>query len=89
VKDFARGCMRTYLLLKEKASHWNTDREIKALLEEIHSDNGSMASLTGGYSADKANALKDHPFDRPALGKRGMAYERLDQLTIELLLGVR
>jgi xylose isomerase len=88
VKDFARGCMRTYLILKEKALGWNADPEIRALLEEIHSDDGSTASLMGGYSPDKANALKNHPFDRPALGKRGMAYERLDQLTIELLLGV-
>jgi xylose isomerase len=89
VKDFARGCMRTYLLLKEKAARWNADPVIGALLEEINSDDGSMTSITDGYSTDKANALKDYPFDRPALGKRGMAYERLDQLTIELLLGLR
>jgi hypothetical protein len=25
VKDFASGCMRTYLILKEKASRWNAD----------------------------------------------------------------
>ena len=25
VKDFARGCMRTYLILKEKAARWNAD----------------------------------------------------------------
>jgi xylose isomerase len=89
VKDFARGCMRTYLILKEKASRWNADPEIQALLEEIHADDGSTASLTGSYTPGKAKALKDHPFDREALGKRGMAYERLDQLTVDLLLGVR
>jgi xylose isomerase len=89
VKDFARGCMRTYLIMKERAAHWNADPEIRALLEEIHSDDGSTASMTGSYTPAKANALKDHPFDRVALGKRGMAYERLDQMTIELLLGVR
>ena len=32
VKDFARGCMRTYLILKEKATHWNADKEIQAIL---------------------------------------------------------
>ncbi len=26
VKDFARGCMRTYLILKEKACRWNHDQ---------------------------------------------------------------
>jgi xylose isomerase len=89
VRDFARGCMRTYLILREKASRWNTDRKIQALVEEAHADDGSTASLMGEYSTDKANALKDHSFDRPAMGKRGMAYERLDQLTVELLFGVR
>jgi xylose isomerase len=29
------------------------------------------------------------PFDRVALAHRGLGYERLDQLTMELLLGVR
>jgi xylose isomerase len=89
VKDFARGCMRTYLILKEKAWRWNADPEIKALLEEIGSDDGSTASMTGTYTPGKASALKDHLFDRAELGRRGMAYERLDQLTMELLLGVR
>ena len=36
-----------------------------------------------------AQELKDKEFDRQALAERGLAYERLDQLTVELLLGVR
>ena len=36
VKDFARGCMRTYLILKEKAARWNADAEIQAIVKEIH-----------------------------------------------------
>ncbi len=32
VKDFARGCMRTYLVLKEKAARFNADPEIQAIL---------------------------------------------------------
>ena len=36
VKDFARGCMRTYLILKEKAARWNGDAEIQAIVKEIH-----------------------------------------------------
>ena len=35
VKDFARGCMRTYLILKEKAKHWNADKDIQEILTEI------------------------------------------------------
>jgi len=89
VKDFARGCMRTYLLLKEKAARWNADREIQALLAAINADDGTTAPFTGKFSAQKAAALRAHTFDRAALGKRGLGYERLDQLTIEILMGVR
>ena len=89
VKDFARGCMRTYLILKEKAAQFNQDAEIQAMLQEIHADDGSLSWLAGGYSADKARRLKEQTFDRAALGARDYRYERLDQLTIELLLGAR
>jgi len=60
VRDFARGCMRTYLILRERARQWNADGEIQALVAEL----GQR-------------------------GRRGLGYERLDQLTMELLLGVR
>lgn len=89
VKDFARGCIRTYLILKEKAAQWNADSEIQQLLAEINADDGAMSGYLGKYSAEKAKSLKAQAFDRPALGARGLPYERLDQLTIELLLGVR
>ena len=90
VKDFARGCMRTYLILKEKAAQWNADSEIQSLLAAIAQDDGSTAAQFGGaYSKEKATALQQHPFDRAALGARGYGYERLDQLTNEVLLGVR
>jgi xylose isomerase len=89
VKDFARGCMRTYLILKEKVARFNQDTEIQALLAEINADDGEMARFTGAYSSEKAAALKAYTFDRPALGARGLGYERLDQLVNELLLGIR
>jgi len=89
VKDFARGCMRTYLILKDKARQWNSDAEIEALLQIINADDGSTDAYKGVYSHDKAAALRAAKFDRVALGKRGLSYERLDQLTVEVLLGVR
>ncbi len=89
VKDFARGCMRTYLILKEKAAQFNADPEVQALLAEINADDGAMAPFFGKYSAEKAAALKAQPFDRAAIAKRGLKYERLDQLTIDILTGVR
>jgi xylose isomerase len=89
VKDFARGCMRTYLILKEKAAQWNADQEIQSLVAEISAEDSSMNQYFGKYSADKANALKAQAFDRSAIAGRGLKYERLDQLTVDLLLGAR
>jgi xylose isomerase len=79
VKEFARGCMRTYLILKDKAARWNADKEIQALLKE----SGSNAALP------PCDALLSQNFDRSALAAKGLRYERLDQLTMEVLLGVR
>ena len=89
VKAFARGCMRTYLVLKEKAEQWKQDKEIKALLTEINSDHENVSPMLGVYSTEKAASLKTRAFDREALGARGLSYERLDQLTLDVLLGVR
>ena len=89
VKDFARGCMHTYLVLKEKAAQWNADKEIQAILSEANADDGSMTTYFGKYSAAKAAALKAQPFDRAAIASRGLKYERLDQLTIDVILGAR
>ena len=89
VKDFALGCMRTYLILKEKAEQWHVDPEIQGLLAEIATDASASGAFSGPYSPEKAAALKATAFDRVALGRRSLRYERLDQLTVELLLGVR
>ena len=87
VWDFARGCMRTYLILKEKARRFGEDREIQALLAEIRSGPSDIA--IGAYSRDGARRLKEYPFDREGLATRSLPYERLDQLVIEMLMGVR
>src|SRR5215212_6422357 len=87
VKDFARGCMRTYLVLKEKGERWNADSEIKALLAEIAETDGGQGGAK--YSPQGAGELLSSNFDRAQLSSRGLKYERLDQLTIDILLGVR
>jgi xylose isomerase len=88
VKDFARGCMRTYLILKEKAARWNADPEIKALLGENEKMNAKGPSV-GRYSKDHAAELNGRSFDRTSLTAKGLRYERLDQLTMDILFGVR
>jgi len=75
--------------LKDKAAQWNADKEIQAIVSEINADDGSMSQYFGKYSTQKASALREQTFDRQALGARGLRYERLDQLTIDLLLGAR
>ncbi|MCB0087338.1 MAG: xylose isomerase [Caldilineaceae bacterium] len=89
IKEFAKGCMRTYMIFKEKAAQFNQDAEIQALLAEITADDGAMDQFSGSYSTEKATALKAHSFDRVSMGQKGQPYERLDQLVIDLLLGVR
>jgi xylose isomerase len=85
VKAFARGCMRSYLILKEKAQKFAQDQEIQDLLKQI----GGGESQVGKYSTEAAQQLKARHFDREELGRRGKPYERLDQLVVDLLLGVR
>jgi xylose isomerase len=89
VKDFARGCIRSYLILAEKARQWNADPAIQALLAEINAPAPAGDLLAGDYSRSRAEALKAHRFDRARLGARGLGYERLDQLVFDLLMGVR
>ena len=87
VRDFARGCMRTYLILKERAARWNADAEIQALLQAA--EVGSGLPPLEGYSPTGGTRCSRTTFDRGALAAKGLGYERLDQLTMEVLLGVR
>ena len=88
VKDFARGCMRTYLILKEKAARWNADAEIQAILREIIATSSKVPHMER-YTKEGAAALLAHPFDKDAMLKKRLPYERLDQLTVDILLGAR
>ncbi len=89
VWEFARGCMRTYLILKDKARRFSQDGEIQALLAEIQAGNTADAALLPPYSPAAAAALKAREFDRARLAARPLHHERLDQLVVELLLGAR
>jgi xylose isomerase len=88
VKDFARGCMRTYLILKAKAARFNSDKEIQSILNEL-TKNTSGAPAVGKFSGKGAKALLAHTFDRSILTSKRLPYERLDQLTMEILFGTR
>ncbi len=89
VWDFALGCMRTYNMLKEKVRRFNADPEIKALLEEINGGDQSYGGLLHRYTKETAQQLQHTTFDIEKLASRGYKYEKLDQLSIEIILGTR
>ena len=88
VWDFAAGSMRTYLILKEKVARFNSDPEIRELLGELRR-RGAATGQRIRYSDAAAKGIRDERFDLESLRARGYAYERLDQLTMEVLMGVR
>ncbi|MGZ4789159.1 MAG: xylose isomerase, partial [Terriglobales bacterium] len=88
VKDFARGCMRTYLMLKDKAERWNADKEIQSILADINKP--SLKSPAVGKDSKKTSgALLNYTFDKDEMMNKRLPYERLDQLTVDILLGNR
>jgi xylose isomerase len=90
VWEFAKGCMRTYLIFKEKAAQYNADPEIQALLKEINAGDAMLDPiLSATYTPGNAQTLKNHTFDANALAAKPLPYEKLDQLVFDLLLGVR
>jgi len=88
VWSFAAGSMRTYLILREKVARFNADAEIQALLTEL-GRRGAAPGQRVRYDEASARALRDETFDLSAMRAAGFAYERLDQMTMEVLLGVR
>lgn len=87
VWEFARGCMRTYLILAEKARRFDEDPEIAEALAVAQTDLLHVPQVDWNDPTQVA-ALLDEDTEPPAVG-RGHGHERLDQLVVELLLGVR
>ena len=90
VWEFAKGCMRTYLIFKEKAAQFNADPEIQAILKELNAGDTTLDPiLSAKFTPQNAQALKDMSFDVAPLAAKPLPYEKLDQLVFDLLLGVR
>ena len=86
VWDFARGCMRTYLALAERARHFDALPEVQEALAAAGTGELGRPSVAGG---DTPDALKAEADALDALAPRGYGNERLDQLVVDVLLGVR
>jgi xylose isomerase len=84
---FAAGSMRTYRILQEKVAQFHADAEIQACVEALRVRGAAREAVA--FTPERAMALKAQVHDLPAIREAGFAYERLDQLTMELLMGVR
>ncbi|MFD3759159.1 xylose isomerase [Streptomyces sp. NPDC058622] len=87
----AAGCMRNYLILKQRAAAFRADPEVRAALLASRLDELARPTLdegetAAGLLADRG-AFEDFDVDRAAA--RGMAFERLDQLALDHLLAAR
>jgi len=98
VWEFAAGCMRNYLILKAKARQFAEDQEVQSLLAEIKgtgintdpaAENLLKSPSLHPYNRTTFDSIKNLQLDRPELTNKRLPYERLDQLTIDILLGVR
>ena len=88
VWDFARGCIRTYLILREKAQRFHEDAEIQEALATAMVDRLAEPAVPS-LTPDAIAELRRGPHDLESMAMRGYGNERLDQLVTELLLGTR
>jgi xylose isomerase len=86
VWESARGCIRNYLILREKAAAFRADPEVQEALRVSKLDELAQPTLAEGETYE---TLRAETIDIDALAERGMAFERLDQLAMDHLLGVR
>ncbi|MCZ7457249.1 xylose isomerase [Streptomyces sp. WMMC940] len=89
VWESARNCMRNYLILKERAAAFRVDPEVGEALAASRLDELARPTAADGLRGLLADASAYEQFDVRAAAERSMAFERLDQLAMEHLLGVR
>ena len=82
----ALGCMRNYLILREKARAFRDDPEVQEAMRLARVDQLAVPTLGEG---EKLEDLRAELFDPEEHAWRGMGFELLDQLALEHLYGVR
>jgi xylose isomerase len=86
VWESAAGCMRNYLLLRSRTKAFRADPEVQAARVAARLDQLAQPTLGSGESL---STLRAETFDVEAAGVRGMAFEKLDQLALDYLYGIR
>lgn len=82
----AAACMRNYLIFAKRAKEFRADPEVAEALVASRVAELSEPTLAPGESLA---ALRDEQFDIEVAVRRGLGAERLDQLALEHLFGVR
>ncbi|GAA4870769.1 xylose isomerase [Saccharopolyspora cebuensis] len=82
----AAGCMRNYLVLRERAAAFRADPRVQEALAAARVPELAVPTVAPGETP--ADLLADTDFDVEAAAARGMHYERLDQLALDHLMGV-
>jgi xylose isomerase len=82
----ASACMRNYLILREKVRAFRADPEVAEALRAARVPDLSLPTLADG---ETWRDIRGFSPDAVTLGERGMGFERLDQLALEYLYGVR
>lgn len=88
VIEFARGCMKTYLMLKQRVKTWNADKQVRTLLRQINQESKDLDALWATFSRSHAETLLGMQFSREKVAGKPLPYEALDQRTVEILMGV-
>jgi xylose isomerase len=78
--------MRNYLILREKSRAFRADPEVRQALADARVHELAQPTLAAGETLE---SLRADDFDPDAAARRGMAFERLDQLALEHLYGIR
>ncbi|MEU6840452.1 xylose isomerase [Streptomyces sp. NPDC046716] len=89
VWESAKNCMRNYLILKERAAAFRADPEVQKALLDSRLDQLAQPTAADGLAALLADKSAFEEFDVEAAAQRSMAFERLDQLAMDHLLGAR
>ncbi|MFJ2832464.1 xylose isomerase [Streptomyces sp. NPDC087263] len=85
----AAGCMRNYLILRERSAAFRADSEVQDALHASRLDELAQLTAADGLKGLLADRASFEDFDVEAAAARGMAFERLDQLAMDHLLGAR
>ncbi|MET9883172.1 xylose isomerase [Streptomyces sp. NPDC006430] len=85
----ASACMRNYLLLAERSRAFRSDPEVQAALAASRLPELALPTAEDGLAGLLADRSAFDEFDVDAAARRGMAFEQLDQLALEHLLGAR